>query len=510
MRLVKFATGPFGKEVPQQPTTHSEEDVTMSRTTVRQRRQILALVVGAIALAFIFSGSSRLTPRAKALSSGIVISQVYGGGGNSGSTYKNDFIELFNRGASPVDVTGWSVQYTSAAATAAWQVTPLASFTIQPGQYYLVQEAQGAGGTTNLPAPDATGTIAMSATAANVALVGSTTALAIGCPAAGSVIDRVAYGSGVCPETTAVGTLSNTTAALRNTNGCTESDNNSTDFSIGAPTPRNSASATNSCSAGGALSANGAANPSGPLPGDTTVLTVTVTPATAPPSTGITVSGDLTSIGGSANQTFYDDGSHGDVSAGNNVFSFQTQVSPNTATGSKSIPITVADAQLRTASTNISLSVTSPTCGVERWSVKVGTDPDAGLVNTSNATPVPIADMRNWPAPPTPPDNARISPYETTAWLINGTLTVYKKETDVDYHIVVQDGPGNTVITEIPCACCAVGSPFQSLIEAARQAFDSRLSATTSFQTANIPIRIKGVGLLRFPARSNRSGAKWH
>src|SRR3982751_2130012 len=173
MRLVKFATGPFGKEVPQQPTTHSEEDVTMSRTTVRQPRQILALVVGAIALSFIFSGSSRLTPRAKALSSGIVISQVYGGGGNSGSTYKNDFIELFNRGASPVDVTGWSVQYTSAAATAAWQVTPLASFNIQPGQYYLVQEAQGAGGTTNLPAPDATGTIAMSATAANVALVGS-------------------------------------------------------------------------------------------------------------------------------------------------------------------------------------------------------------------------------------------------------------------------------------------------------------------------------------------------
>src|SRR5215467_8041268 len=54
----------------------------------------------------------------------LVISQIYGAGGNSGSTLKNDFIELFNPGAAPVDVTGWSVQYASAAGTT-WQVTPL-------------------------------------------------------------------------------------------------------------------------------------------------------------------------------------------------------------------------------------------------------------------------------------------------------------------------------------------------------------------------------------------------
>src|SRR6266853_4093921 len=129
---------------------------------ILNRRTIILTLLFIIATLFLWN--SALTRRAGAVSNSIVISQVYGGGGNSGSTYKNDFIELFNRGTTPVDVTGWSVQYNSATATTTWQVTNLNSFTIQPGQYYLVQEAQGAGGTTNLPTPDTTGTIAMSAT----------------------------------------------------------------------------------------------------------------------------------------------------------------------------------------------------------------------------------------------------------------------------------------------------------------------------------------------------------
>src|SRR5213596_1704688 len=89
------------------------------------------------------------------------ISQVYGGGGNSGATLKNDFIEVFNRSGASVNVTGWSVQYGAAAGTT-WQVTNLTG-SIPAGGHYLVQEAQGAGGTVDLPAPDATGTIAMAA-----------------------------------------------------------------------------------------------------------------------------------------------------------------------------------------------------------------------------------------------------------------------------------------------------------------------------------------------------------
>src|SRR5882762_1244191 len=104
-------------------------------------RFCLAAAIALLAVLALALSSRQVVRPVQAVSTGIVISQVYGGGGNSGAFYKNDFIELFNRGTAPVDVTGWSVQYTSAGATAAWQVTNLNSFTIQPGQYYLVQEA---------------------------------------------------------------------------------------------------------------------------------------------------------------------------------------------------------------------------------------------------------------------------------------------------------------------------------------------------------------------------------
>jgi predicted extracellular nuclease len=178
----------------------------------------------------------------------IVISQVYGGGGNSGAKYKNDFIELFNRGDSAVDISGWSVQYASATGSS-WQVTKLAGNTVlQPGQYFLVQEAVGTGGTDSLPAPDTIGTLALSGTTGKVALVGNVSALAGAAPAAGSYVDLIGFGSaGYFEGSAAAPTLSNTTAALRAAAGCTDADNNGTDFSAGEPTPRNRASALHAC-----------------------------------------------------------------------------------------------------------------------------------------------------------------------------------------------------------------------------------------------------------------------
>ena len=180
------------------------------------------------------------------LSNDLRISQVYGGGGNTGATYTNDFVELFNAGTTAVNITGWSVQYASAAGTS-WAKTDL-SGTIQPGRYYLVQEAQGAGGTTPLPTPDATGSIAMSSTAGKVALVNSTTLLTGSCPTAG-VIDFVGFGTTAnCFEGTGpTPAPSNTNAVLRASNGCTDTDQNASDFAAGTPNPRNSSSATNTC-----------------------------------------------------------------------------------------------------------------------------------------------------------------------------------------------------------------------------------------------------------------------
>ena len=180
---------------------------------------------------------------AYAVSSDIVISQVYGGGGNSGAPYANDFIELYNRGTSTVSVSGWTVQYASASGST-WSKTAL-SGSIAPGRYYLVQEAAGAGSAASLPTPDATGAIAMSATSAKVALVTSTTALtcATGCESQAGVRDFVGYGgSAGSYESAPTGTLSNTTAAVRTGGGATDTDNNSADFTVTAPIPRNSSS----------------------------------------------------------------------------------------------------------------------------------------------------------------------------------------------------------------------------------------------------------------------------
>ncbi|PYQ75345.1 MAG: endonuclease/exonuclease/phosphatase, partial [Acidobacteria bacterium] len=142
-------------------------------------KKLVTLHVIAIAIA---AAIARTSAPLNAISAGVVISQVYGGGGNSGATLKNDFIELFNRGTVAVNVSGWSVQYAATAGTT-WQRTNLPPVTVPPGGYLLVQEAAGAGGTTDLPAPDSTGNIAMSATSGKVALVNTTTVLAgSGCP----------------------------------------------------------------------------------------------------------------------------------------------------------------------------------------------------------------------------------------------------------------------------------------------------------------------------------------
>ncbi|MEO8804090.1 MAG: lamin tail domain-containing protein [Rudaea sp.] len=182
----------------------------------------------------------------------VVISQVYGGGGNTSAQYQNDFIEIFNRGSVAVDITGWSVQYTSSAGTA-WLTTNLTpSLTVpggmlQPGQYFLIQGASGGAVGAALPTADATGTLNLSGTKGKVALVSSTTALSGNCATGASVQDFVGYGAANCSETNPTAAPSNTTAAIRNTSGCDDTDNNIADFTIAAPTPRNSATTTHSC-----------------------------------------------------------------------------------------------------------------------------------------------------------------------------------------------------------------------------------------------------------------------
>jgi endonuclease G len=312
--------------------------------------------------------------KAALISQSIVISQFYGGGGvSSSSQYANDFVELFNRGNQPVSLNGWSVQYASATGSN-WLVTPLSNVTLQPGQYYLIQYAGNGAGGVSLPSPDMTappvtvGTSTfipnLSSTTGKLALVSSTVQLpASTCPNDPSIVDFVGYGSSAsCFEGQRTNNLSGTTAGLRNGGGCVDTDVNASDFTIAAPTPRNTSSPFNSCNLGGVLQAGGSVSPSTSVPGGVVTFYVNVVPANSPPSTGISVVADLTSVGGSPNQQFFDDGTNGDTTAGDNIFSFRYTLPSSSSGGQRFIPVSISDAQGRSASLNISLniSVASP------------------------------------------------------------------------------------------------------------------------------------------------------
>lgn len=138
-------------------------------------------------------------------------------------------------------------------------------------------------------------------------------------------------------------------------------------------------------------------------------------------------------------------------------------------------------------------------CGVERWAVKTGTDADAGKISLGSTTSTSISFLRSLSAPATLPSNNRIQPTETTVYQLRVTLVEYKLESDSDYHLVLSDGGGNTMIAEIPDpACVGSGSPLAAGITNARHEFDAKFTPDTSFQTANIPVTVTGVGFFDF------------
>lgn len=170
----------------------------------------------------------------------MVISQIYGGGGNSGATYRNDYVELYNASTVPFDLGGWTVQYASATGTS-WQIQPLGGV-VQPGEYYLVQLASGGATGAVLPTPNIAGSINMSATTGKIALVMGGDPLD-GCPNGDALlVDLVGYGTANCREGAGNAPApSNTTAGLRKNGGFADTNVNSADFVTGTPNPRRTA-----------------------------------------------------------------------------------------------------------------------------------------------------------------------------------------------------------------------------------------------------------------------------
>jgi hypothetical protein len=138
-------------------------------------------------------------------------------------------------------------------------------------------------------------------------------------------------------------------------------------------------------------------------------------------------------------------------------------------------------------------------CGVERWSVKTGTDADRAKITLQSTTSTTIAALGALTKPATLPANNRVLPTETTVYRISATLTQYKIEADSDYHLVLTDGAGHTLISEIPDpVCVGSSSPLLTSIQKSRAEFDAKYIATGSFKTANVPVTITGVGFFDF------------
>lgn len=209
----------------------------------------------------------------------VVISQVYGGGGNSGATLKNDFIELFNAGNDTVNLSGWTVHYASSTGNTWNNKTTLGALSLQPGQYLLIQEGAGTGGSQDLPTPDATGEILMGASNGKVALTNANVLLSGTNPSNAALVDIISYGASTPTEGTPTNALTNTMAAQRLGGGCTDTGNNQADFTLVAPAPRNMSRAPSPCN--GAPAPGPSPSPA-PSPSSVSIHTIQGPGATSP------------------------------------------------------------------------------------------------------------------------------------------------------------------------------------------------------------------------------------
>ncbi len=313
------------------------------------------------------------------VSPNLVISQFQTAGGSA----NDEFIEIHNTSTNSVDLSGYRVVYRSSSGTndvnfANWTTTTI----IAPGGYYLLTNSSYDG---SVP-----GDFVFNSATCSCALSGSSGGLAIrfGGLNTGVIIDSVGYGgaSNIFIETSVTNAPPANNGQARLNNGCQDTDNNSSDFSTLNPAaPRNSTNSPITCGGGGTdLLAHGAASPTTVAPNASTLLTVSVFPATSPPSTGIAVAGDLTNIGGSANQQFFDNGTNGDVTADDNIFSFQSTIPANTDGGPTTVTALASDAEARSVNVTINLTIDAPPAGEDPLLLGNPSNATSNVANENN------------------------------------------------------------------------------------------------------------------------------
>jgi hypothetical protein len=108
--------------------------------------------------------------------------------------------------------------------------------------------------------------------------------------------------------------------------------------------------------------------------------------------------------------------------------------------------------------------------------------------------------MGSWPKPSSYPANNRIAPYEFIPCWFYAFVVQYKLETDSDYHVVMQDYLGNSMVTEIPHPnCVGTSSPFRDYIINARAEFDAMFTVTSSWHYTYTPVLVTGMAFFDPP-----------
>lgn len=171
---------------------------------------------------------------ASAASTTLVINEVYVNGGSTGATYTSKYVELFNKSAAAIDLTGLSIQYRSPTGSGASSTAVPLVGTVPAGGYFTIQGGSNGANGVAVPGVDQVTTLNPGAGGGTITL--ASVASAVDPSTSGDIIDKVGWGTSNAPEGTAASGNS-VTKSLSRSSTSVDTDVNGADFTATDGTP---------------------------------------------------------------------------------------------------------------------------------------------------------------------------------------------------------------------------------------------------------------------------------
>jgi predicted extracellular nuclease len=202
-----------------------------------------SLVVAMATVATVVSGGALIPPAAANTSgTGVVISEVYGAGGNAGAVRNADYVELYNPTDAAISVADDYIHYRSATGSSGGTPFRLSGSVPAHGHYLIQMSATGANGAA-LPTPDAgPAGFSMAGAGGQVFLLSQSTAITTAgdMKNVAGVVDMVGADTATSFETAPTDDPASATKSLNRSAAGADTDSNLADFSLQDPTPENS------------------------------------------------------------------------------------------------------------------------------------------------------------------------------------------------------------------------------------------------------------------------------